>query len=70
MAEVRTLDNRLAEARQPILILVCWDILEHRQQDYEYAQEANTEGEAAEDAYGVACLANAQSAGKRLDIAE
>lgn len=54
-----TLDNRLAEARQSILILVCRNILEHSQQDYEYAQEADIEGEAAEDAYGTACGADA-----------
>lgn len=59
MAEVRTLDNRLAEARQSILISVCRDILEHRQQDYEYAQEADIERAPLEDAYGIACGADA-----------
>lgn len=54
MAEVWALDNRLAEARQPILILVCWDILEHSQQDYEYAQEADIARAPLEDAYGLA----------------
>lgn len=53
MAEVWTLDNRLAEARQSILISVCWNILEHSQQDYEYAQEADTERASSEDAYGL-----------------
>jgi len=53
MAEAWPLADRLVKERQPFQLFVCWHILEHSQQDYDYAKEADTERASSEDAYGL-----------------
>ena len=54
MAEARAVADRLVKERQPLQLLVCWNILEHSQQDNKYAQEAGAERLALENAYEAA----------------